>query len=242
MRRTTIVFFVIVGLSVAVAVLARVGSGQMTAVTGLIGSEKAPFFADERVQKALARHRLQVTVQKAGSREIATRPDLRSFGFAFPAGVPGAEKIQEVTIITFNGEVHPPRHFRIDNVDPQGPDMQRIREFVAGLEAGGGTAIYSALAEAYRQAAAAQAQEPDRYYSIVLMSDGISNTGMNAKQFNDFYRGLSPTARGIRTFTVIFGKADRPTMEQIAAVTGGRSFDGVKDPLDFIFKQIRGYQ
>lgn len=44
--------------------------------------------------------------------------------------------------------------------------MQRIREFVASLEAGGSTAIYSALAEAYRQASAAQAQEPDRYYSI----------------------------------------------------------------------------
>lgn len=149
---------------------------------------------------------------------------------------------EEVTIITFNGEVHPPRSFRIDDTDPQGPDMQRIRDFVAGLEAGGNTAIYAALAEAYRQAATAQAQEPGRYYSIVLMSDGASNAGMNAGQFNDFYRGLSPAARGIRTFTVVFGKADRSTMEQIATTTGGRSFDGTKDPLDFIFKQIRGYQ
>jgi hypothetical protein len=31
-------------------------------------------------------------------------------------------------------------------------------------------------------------------------------------------------------------------MEQIATTTGGRTFDGTKDPLDFIFKQIRGYQ
>lgn len=120
--------------------------------------------------------------------------------------------------------------------------MQRIRDFVAGLEAGGNTAIYSALAEAYRQASAARAQEPERYYAIVLMSDGVSNTGMNAGQFTDLYRDLTAQARAILTSAVTFGKADRTAMEGIAATTGGRAFDGTKDPLDFIFKQIRGYQ
>ena len=98
------------------------------------------------------------------------------------------------------------------------------------------------LTEAYGEAAVAQSQEPDRYDSIVLMSDGASNTGMDAEQFNDFYRSQSAAARGIRTFTVVFGKADRAMTEGIAATTGGRSFDGTKDPLDFIFKQIRSYQ
>ena len=94
MRRTTIVFVVIVGVAAAIALFARFGPGKTTPVTGLIGSEKAPLFADLRVQKALARHGLVVTVQKAGSREIASRSDLKSFDFAFPAGVPAAEKIQ----------------------------------------------------------------------------------------------------------------------------------------------------
>ncbi len=73
MRRTTIVFIVIVGIAVAIALFALFGPGKVTAVTGLIGSEKAPYFADVRVRTALARHGLQVTVQKAGSREIASR-------------------------------------------------------------------------------------------------------------------------------------------------------------------------
>jgi Ca-activated chloride channel family protein len=149
---------------------------------------------------------------------------------------------EEITMITFNDEVAPAREFRVDDTNPQGPDMERIREFVAGLEAGGKTAIYSALAEAYREAAAAQAQEPGRYYSIVLMSDGASNTGMDPEEFADFYRSQPEAARGIRTFTVVFGEADRAAMEEIASITGGRSFDGTRDPLDFIFKQIRGYQ
>jgi Ca-activated chloride channel family protein len=149
---------------------------------------------------------------------------------------------EEVTVISFNDQVQPARDFRIDDTDPQGPDMQQIRAFVDGLTAGGHTAIYSALTEAYQLAAAAQAVEPERYYSVVLMSDGASNSGISAEQFRKFYTGLPSSARGIRTFTVVFGQADRTTMEGIAATTGGRSFDGTKDPLDFIFKQIRGYQ
>ena len=149
---------------------------------------------------------------------------------------------EEISIITFSGEVDPAQDFRVANTDPQGPDMQRIREFVDSLTAGGNTALYSALTEAYQEASAAQAQDPDRYYSIVLMSDGASNMGMDAGQFSDFYRSQPAAARGIRAFPVIFGKADRTTMEGIAAITGGRAFDGTRDPLDAIFKQIRGYQ
>jgi Ca-activated chloride channel family protein len=149
---------------------------------------------------------------------------------------------EKITVITFNQSVQPAQEFLIDDTQPQGADMQRIRDFVGRLQASGNTAIYTALAEAYRQAAAAQQREPERYTTIVLMSDGASNSGLTAEQFRTQYNQLSPTARNIRTFTVIFGKADRAAMAQIATITGGRTFDGTKDPLDFIFKQIRGYQ
>jgi hypothetical protein len=51
MSRTTITFMAIVGVAVAIALFARFGPGQARSVPGLIGSEKAPFFADMRVQK-----------------------------------------------------------------------------------------------------------------------------------------------------------------------------------------------
>ena len=60
------------------ALFARFGPGKITPVTGLISSEKAPCFADVRVQKALARHGLQVIVQTSGSHEIASQSDLKS--------------------------------------------------------------------------------------------------------------------------------------------------------------------
>ena len=79
MRRTGIFFIVSVSVTAAIALSARFDPGKTTPVTGLIGSEKAPFFADLSVQKALARHGLVVTVQDSGMREIASRLDLKSF-------------------------------------------------------------------------------------------------------------------------------------------------------------------
>jgi Ca-activated chloride channel family protein len=149
---------------------------------------------------------------------------------------------EKVTMLTFNHQVQPAQDFVIDDTNPQGADMQRVRDFVAGLQAGGNTAIYSALAEAYRLGAEAQQKEPERYYSVVLMSDGASNSGLSAEQFNDLYGRLPAAAQGIRTFTVIFSQANEATMKRIADTTGGQVIDGTKDPLDFIFKQIRGYQ
>jgi hypothetical protein len=97
MRINRIIFLGIIGIAVAIVAVSLLTNNGMEQATGLIGSEKAPFFEDERVQRALRRHGLEVTVQKAGSREIATSFDLSQYDFAFPAGAPAAEKIQRET-------------------------------------------------------------------------------------------------------------------------------------------------
>jgi hypothetical protein len=63
-------------------------------VKGLSGSEKLPFLTDTRVLKRLEQLGLRLTAQKAGSRQIALRPDLKQFDFAYPAGLPAATKLQ----------------------------------------------------------------------------------------------------------------------------------------------------
>src|SRR5262245_23814456 len=62
-------------------------------VRGLIGSEKDPFFKDPRVIAELKRGGFVASVSTAGSRQIANT-DLSNVDFAFPAGVPAAEKIR----------------------------------------------------------------------------------------------------------------------------------------------------
>jgi hypothetical protein len=63
----------------------------------LTGSEKENFLNDSELAKALADEGIAITVQKAGSREIATRPDLKTFDVAYPAGAHAAVKIAQNT-------------------------------------------------------------------------------------------------------------------------------------------------
>ena len=94
----------IAAVALAVVLIIGVGFGIITSardaiapdavtVSGLIGSEKDPFFHDARVIAALKRGGFIVDVTTAGSRQIAER-DLSQEDFAFPAGVPAAEKIR----------------------------------------------------------------------------------------------------------------------------------------------------
>jgi hypothetical protein len=84
--------------AIAVSVIGKGGrsgnGGPIATVNGVIGSEKQPFFDDAEVKAAFRSHGLDVHVNTAGSRQIATSTDLSKYDFAFPAGVTAAEKIK----------------------------------------------------------------------------------------------------------------------------------------------------
>jgi hypothetical protein len=82
-----------VGYGIISSARESLGPGAVT-LHGLIGSEKAPFFQDPRVIAALKRGGFIVNVSTAGSRQIA-ESDLSKEAFAFPAGVPAAQKISQ---------------------------------------------------------------------------------------------------------------------------------------------------
>jgi len=83
-----------VGIAIFFSVRGQIESRRVVTVRGLIGSEKAEFFQGPQVIEALRRGGLEVQVEKAGSRQIATSYDLSEYDFAFPAGVPAAEKMR----------------------------------------------------------------------------------------------------------------------------------------------------
>jgi len=149
---------------------------------------------------------------------------------------------ERITLITFNSGVTAEQEFVIDNPEAQSAEMAQIRSFADGLRANGGTAIYSALQRAYYIAIAAQQRDPERYYSIVLMSDGESNEGIRASEFERFFQQMPPEVQDIHTFTILFGDAEEEAMQELAELTGGRMFDAQSEALSLIFKQIRGYQ
>jgi hypothetical protein len=75
---------------------ARQAAKRVT-ISILTGSEKEKFLSDAELANVLATEGIAITVQKAGSREIATRPDLKSFDVAYPAGEHAAVKISQNT-------------------------------------------------------------------------------------------------------------------------------------------------
>lgn len=149
---------------------------------------------------------------------------------------------EEVTLLPFGSSVKQVRTHTVDPADPAaGPAA--IRADTAALTAEGNTAIYSSLAAAYDHLG------PDTesaFTSIVLMTDGENTAGRSAADFTAFYRSLPPARQVTPVFPIVFGDSDRSELDRIAALTGGRLFDGTKEhgpgSLEGAFEEIRGYQ
>jgi len=89
----------LLAVGVIIAILVSVAqkfnpAAPATTVRGVIGSEKLPFFQDPGVIKVFRDNGLTLQIDTAGSRQIASTVDLSKYDFAFPAGVPAAEKIK----------------------------------------------------------------------------------------------------------------------------------------------------
>ncbi|GAB2845207.1 substrate-binding domain-containing protein [Actinocorallia aurea] len=146
---------------------------------------------------------------------------------------------EEVTVVPFSTKPHAPKEFTVPAEDPDAALLE-IRRYAEGLQIGGGTAIYDGLESAYRILAGKVAADPDRFTSIVLMTDGENTGGMDFADFKGRYSAYAKL--GVPVFPVLFGEAREDEMKQLADLTGGRAFDAREQSLQEVFKEIRGYQ
>jgi len=147
---------------------------------------------------------------------------------------------EEVTLLPFSSAPATPQTFTVAENDP-GPDLQRIANTANGLRANGGTAIYDSLDTAYGIAAHQMAADPDRFTSIVLMTDGENTNGSDIGEFESRLGVRPPAERTIPVFCVLYGEGDNTEMVRIASLTGGKTFDARSAPLAEVFREIRGY-
>jgi Ca-activated chloride channel homolog len=146
---------------------------------------------------------------------------------------------EEITLLPFDDVPLEPQSFEVP--ESGGAEvLARIRGATEALEIGGDTAIYDSLIRAYDLFGGAQGR--DYAPSIVLMTDGENNTGAALDDFVDHHRRLPEGLRTVPIFVVLFGEANVGKMEQLAGITGGRTFDARAGRLETAFQEIRGYQ
>ncbi|HEV3120357.1 MAG TPA: FixH family protein, partial [Isosphaeraceae bacterium] len=120
----------------------------------------------------------------------------------------------KVGVIAFEGEA-----YWVSEVHPCS-DKAFVLDRISSIEAGGGTAMYPAMEEAYEALQKAVA----KLKHVIILTDGISAPG-------DF-EGITQTMAGARitVSTVGMGEgADRELLELIARIGGGRNYF-VEDP------------
>lgn len=120
--------------------------------------------------------------------------------------------------------------------------MSRINDRIASYDASGGTNIFGTLQDAFTTVA--ENASDDTISSIVLFTDGESNDGPSASEFDSWYTEFvasTPAAQQVPVYVILFGEADVDEMEQLAALTGGRTFDAADENLAAVFTEIRGY-
>jgi Ca-activated chloride channel family protein len=143
---------------------------------------------------------------------------------------------ETITLRPFNHELLPPTTVTV-NPKNTSASMEQLQRTTDQMRASGGTAIYGALIDAYREAESSY--DEDTFTSIVLMSDGQNTDGPSAEEFLSVVNTAQIT---IPVFTVMFGNASPDELEQIAERTDGRVFDAREGNLSAVFKEIRGYQ
>jgi len=140
---------------------------------------------------------------------------------------------EQFTIVRFGGRVLAEREFAAD--DPA--DLAALRAFVGTDSFDDSTAVWSTVDHAYDLAGAITATDARRPVSIVLMTDGLSNTGLTADDFRARHRAR---ASPVPTFVIRVGEADAAELAHATTATGGRVVDAGADALPAAFKEIRG--
>ncbi len=199
----------------------------------------AKFLSDQR-RPAHSVFVLDVSGSMDGSRIVALKNSIKKLSgtdLSLSGRFARFQTREKVTIITFSDQVSAPETTLIQN----DANRQTIQAKADGLKLGDGTAIYDALETAYDYVDKTLPLEPDRTFSVVLMTDGENNAGDNYSTFAAKFQGLKAQTKAIKLFPILFGEGNTSEMNDLATLTGGRVFDGTTS-LEGAFKEIRGYQ
>jgi Ca-activated chloride channel family protein len=216
--------------------------GQASLIDALLDN----FLSDVRIP-SVSRYVLDLSGSMEGARISGLKEAMLMLASNAPVGAQRYARFQnreEIGIITFSAEPAPTRLFAMGSTPEQNAKTRAgIAEFINPLFANDATAIYSSVQQALSELAQARSRSNDpRYYTVVLMTDGENNRGLDAAQFRAWYKAQGERVRGIPVFPILFGEGSPRQLNDLADLTGGKLFDSRSKSLAAVFKEIRGYQ
>ena len=131
-------------------------------------------------------------------------------------------------LIPFNGDV-----ISTYTAAGNGSELESLYDKVRDQEVGGGTDMYAA---AVRGIEMLKEFDLSRYTpAIILLTDGQSGG-----YFSDFEDAYAELGTEVPVFSIMFGDADEAQLEELAAYTNARVFDG-RENLTEAFRSVKGY-
>ncbi len=114
-----------------------------------------------------------------------------------------------------------------------GGELEALYEKVKEQPTGSGTDMYIAADEALN---VLQQYDLSQYTpAVILLTDGMSGGSYDA--FMEHYREMG---EDVPIFSIMFGDADPEQLDELAAATNARVFDGREDLID-AFRKVKGY-
>ena len=135
-------------------------------------------------------------------------------------------------VITFdNGIIHT---YEAKDASPQ--SLEDLYKAVEEERPGGGTDIYLPAMAALREMR--ENYDLTQYTpAVILMTDGKSNGDTVFGDFQEFYL---QEQMDVPVFSIMFGQAQESQLEELAALTNARVFDGRSDLIG-AFRSVKGY-
>jgi Ca-activated chloride channel family protein len=141
----------------------------------------------------------------------------------------------EVTIIFFDNNVYPA-------VGPMKLQTGRaqLESRIDGTMAGGGTALYDAIAAGYDLAAQHEKANPNQIHAVVVMTDGKDE---NSKMALGQLKSKFPTEETVvKVFTIAYGQqAEAKVLDEIAEVAKGSSAKGSTDTIRDVYLDMASF-